>query len=139
MSVSRHLSREFALQTLYGWFFHKQKPDLHVLLTLFATHFFSHNMQELVFTDELLVGVQHNLDEISNMIEKHAPDWPLDKIAMIDRIILSLGIYEIKYTTDVPDVVAINESIELAKKFGSDASPKFINGVLHSIMKEQHP
>lgn len=138
MSISRHLSREFALQTLYAWFFHEQKLDLHVLLTLFAAHFFSHNMKELAFTDGLLVGVQHHLKDIQKLIKKHAPEWPLEKIALIDRIILSMGIYEVMYAEEVPDVVAINESIELAKKFGSDTSPKFVNGVLHSVMKEKN-
>ncbi len=137
MAVSRHLSREFALQTLYAWLFHEKKLDLHVLLNLFAVHFFSHNMKELAFTDGLLVGVEHHLLNIEEIIQKHAPEWPLEKIALIDRIILSLGIYEISFS-EVPDVVAINEAIELAKKFGSETSPKFVNGVLHSIMKEKN-
>lgn len=138
MAVSRHLSREFALQTLYAWFFHGQKLDLHVLLNLFATHFYSHNIKELAFTDALLVGVQHHLKEIEAIIVRHAPEWPLDKIAIIDRIVLCIGIYEIMYSKDIPDVVAINEAIELAKKFGSETGPKFVNGVLHSIMKEKN-
>ena len=74
--------------------------------------------------------------EIDQIIKRLAPEWPLDQITGIDRNILRLGVYELKFGKEIPPKVAINESIELAKTFGSDTSGKFINGVLGSLYKE---
>ncbi len=99
--------------------------------------FFENDEKDLEFSKNILEGIEKNLKKIIKTIEKFAPDWPFDKISMIDRAILCIGVYEIMYNTDIPDVVAINESIELAKKFGDEASFKFVNGVLHSLMKSK--
>ena len=72
------------------------------------------------------------------IITKHAPDWPLEKIASHDRAVLYLGVYELMYT-DVPPAVVINEAVELAKEFGGDRSSKFINGVLSSVNRSKSP
>ena len=74
-----------------------------------------------------------NRENIDRSIHKHAPAWPVDQIAIIDRNILRLAIYEILFDNKVPVKVAINEAIELAKTFGSENSAKFINGVLGSV------
>jgi len=80
-------------------------------------------------------GVLKNRKEIERIITKYAPEWPVEKIAKVDRAILEIGIYEIVFSPEVPEVVAINESIEMAKFFGDDNGSKFINGVLSSVMK----
>jgi N utilization substance protein B len=78
------------------------------------------------------------LPEIDKIIEKVAPQWPIDQIAMVDRAVLRLGIYELLFGNreEVPPKVAINEAIELAKTFGGDTSGKFVNGVLGTIYRE---
>lgn len=85
------------------------------------------------FAEELVHGVQKNREKIDATIAETAPAWPLDQIAAIDRNILRLAIYEILIDNRVPMRAAINEAIELAKQFGGDTSPKFINGVLGSV------
>lgn len=85
------------------------------------------------FAEELVTGVRENQERIDETIAKTAPAWPLDQIAAIDRNILRLAIYEILIDNRVPMRAAINEAIELAKQFGGETSPRFINGVLGSV------
>ncbi len=87
------------------------------------------------FVQELVIGVLKNKENIDSMVRRFAAAWPLEQIAIIDRNILRIGICEILLNS-VPPKVAINEAVELAKAFGSDSSPKFINGVLGSIYAE---
>ncbi len=87
----------------------------------------------MVFVRELVGGVLTNKDRIDNMIQTYAPAWPVVQLALIDRNILRLAIFEILLNNRVPVKVAINEAVELAKTFGSDNSPKFINGVLGTV------
>ena len=86
-----------------------------------------------VFTRELVSGVIQNKEKIDHNIRSFAPAWPIDQIPTADRNILRLAIFEILLDNKVPVKAAINEAIELAKTFGSDNSPKFINGVLGSV------
>jgi N utilization substance protein B len=85
------------------------------------------------FAGELVRGVLTNRDKIDSMIQNRAPAWPVPQIAVIDRNILRIAIFEILLNNKVPVKAAINEAVELAKTFGSDNSPKFINGVLGTI------
>lgn len=85
------------------------------------------------FATELVTGVKENQESIDETIAKTAPAWPLEQMAAVDRNILRLAIYEILIDNKVPMRAAINEAIELAKQFGGDTSPKFINGVLGSV------
>ena len=85
------------------------------------------------FTRELVSGVIRNKETIDLNIRNLAPAWPIEQIAVVDRNILRLAIFEILLDNKVPVKVAINEAVELAKKFGSDNSPKFVNGVLGSV------
>lgn len=93
------------------------------------------NMQPeaVKFARELAEGVLANLEEIDEVIGKTAPQWPLEQIAATDRNILRLAIYEILIDNKVPMRAAINEAVELAKQFGGESSPRFINGVLGSV------
>ena len=85
------------------------------------------------FARELISGVVRNRKEIDSHIQKFAPSWPIEQMAMVDRSILRLAIFEILFDNGVPVKVAINEAIELAKLFANDNSAKFINGVLGSV------
>lgn len=87
----------------------------------------------VVFVWELVDGVLKNKDRIDSMIQTYAPAWPVAQLATIDRNILRLAIFEILFNNKVPLRAAINEAVELAKTFGSDNSPKFINGVLGTV------
>jgi transcription antitermination protein NusB len=85
------------------------------------------------FIHELVTGTVLHQEEIDGNIRKFAPAWPIDQLAMIDRNILRLAIFEILFDNKVPVKVAVNEAVELAKAFGSESSGKFINGVLGSV------
>lgn len=132
---NRHLARTIALQTLYEWDFNqKESEPLKILentLKEFAPQF-----DDEGFTKILLGGVKNNLEKIDEYIVKYAPEWPLEQITLIDRNVLRIGLYELLFTKDIPDKVAINEAIELAKTFGGESSGKFINGVLGAIYRD---
>lgn len=132
MSSSRHLSREIAMQTLFAYEFHG--GDSQELLKYIAEEF-EGKMLDLRFACELLTGVLKHQKDIRDLIVKYALEWPPERIAPVDRAILEIGIFEMIYSKEVPPVVAMDEAIELAKTFGSDASQKFINGVLNAILK----
>jgi N utilization substance protein B len=87
----------------------------------------------VAFAQELVSGVLDHREEIDEVIRQKAPTWPLEQVAVIDRNILRLAIYEILIDNRVPVRAAINEAVELAKSFGGESSPKFVNGVLGSI------
>ncbi|MCD4705274.1 transcription antitermination factor NusB [bacterium] len=133
---NRHLSRVIVLQTLFAWDFNKtQENPEHILK--YTEKEFTPDKDETGFTKELLKGIVQKYKEINDLIIKYAPEWPLKQINIIDRNILRIGIYELKFTSDkMPPKVAINEAIELAKNYGGDNSGKFINGVLGAIYKE---
>jgi transcription antitermination protein NusB len=88
------------------------------------------------YVTRLIEGVQQHQGEIDRRIEAAAPAWPLDQMARVDKSILRLAIYEMIYQADIPPKVAINEAVEIAKRFGHESSPKFVNGVLGTI--ERH-
>lgn len=97
---------------------------------------FADKFDDTSFTEGLVENVVKNIEELNEMIIKYAPDWPLDQITNIDRNVLRIGIYELKFNKDIPPKVAINESIELAKTFGGSSSGRFVNGVLGSIYRD---
>ena len=91
------------------------------------------------FARDLVAGASANLESLDATIRQMAPNWPLDQMSRIDVCILRLGIYEMTLSGKVPQKVAINEAVELAKLFGSDSSGRFINGVLGSVAKQAGP
>lgn len=99
---------------------------------------FGPGIEDLSFVEEIVNGVIKHQDKIDQIIGKAAPDWPIDQIAIVDRNVLRLGLYELIFgdRADVPSKVAINEAIELAKTFGGEASGRFVNGVLGTVYKE---
>lgn len=136
--ANRHLSRSVALQTLFEWDF-RGCNDSAIKDTISRIAFeFAPGMGDSNFIEELTQNVISKKADLDKIIEKAAPDWPLDKISIIDRNILRLGLFELLFADrkEVPAKVAINEAIELAKSFGGENSGKFINGVLGSVYKE---
>jgi len=98
---------------------------------------FAPKLKNKDFACDLLDGLMSKREDVLKIIAKNAPEWPIEKIARVDRAILEIGVYEVVYSDDVPPVVAINEAIETAKHFGDTNSSKFINGVLSSVMTDK--
>lgn len=134
--ANRHLGRMIVMQSLYQWDFRgRDVAELESALR--------HNMAEFAadfddkpFVENLTNGVLEHQPEIDRIITKYAPQWPLEQITLVDRNVLRIGIYELKYSNDIPAKVAINEAIELAKTFGGESSGKFVNGVLGAIFRD---
>jgi transcription antitermination protein NusB len=140
MSANRHLGRIVALQTLYEEDFRKEVNDpsvnLHEILERNIGRY-DETIEDKTFIEELVQGVQTHQTELDDAIRPVAPEWPIEQIARMDRIILRIGVYELLFETGVPPKVVINEAVELAKAFGGDNSSKFINGVLGTILRGQ--
>ncbi len=141
--ANRHLSRSIVLQTLFEWDF--SVPEKSSVVTDELKKILDRNLKEFApgleddnFVMKLLVDVLKKHTVIDKIIEKAAPDWPIDKISVVDRNILRIGLTELLFgdRAQVPPKVAINEAIELAKTFGGENSGKFVNGVLGSVYKE---
>lgn len=90
-----------------------------------------------MFAGRIIEGVEQNLEEIDGKISTYATNWQLKRMAIIDRNILRMGVYELVYAEDIPPKVSINEAVELAKKFGDTESSKFVNGILDKIHKTE--
>ncbi len=136
--ANRHLSRSIVLQSLFEW-------DFRVLMAESVPAIVERNIEEFApghpdaaFARELSKLVLIKRSILDDIITKAAPEWPIEKIGIIDRNILRIGLAELVFGEkgDVPPKVAINEAIELAKAFGGDLSPKFVNGVLGAVYKE---
>ncbi|MFC2036795.1 transcription antitermination factor NusB [Chloroflexota bacterium] len=89
------------------------------------------------FARELVQGANTHQDQLDSMIGRYAPEWPVEQIAIVDRNVLRIAIYEILMREDTPTKVAINEAVELAKQFGSESSGRFVNGVLGSLVAKE--
>ncbi len=136
--ANRHLARSVVLQSLFEWDFRDQKDVLLPEAVARNVAEFAPGQADAFFMRELCDGVLKKRPEIDLIITKAAPDWPLDKISIVDRNVLRIGLYELLFAdrNQVPAKVAINEAIELAKSFGGENSGKFVNGVLGSVYKE---
>jgi len=134
---ARQVGRSIVLQSLYEWDFHNREAEISDFLERDLQEF-APDLDEADFTRALGTGVMSKITEIDEVIKKAAPEWPLEQIAIIDRNILRIGLYELLFTDreEVPPRVAINEAIELAKAYGGLNSSKFINGVLGAIYRE---
>jgi N utilization substance protein B len=131
----RTKARSIALQALY-------EIDLtnHAPLVVLEERLLDSPMdQELAdFSRQILFGVLSRVEALDNFIAQHAPEWPLDQVAVIDRNILRIALWEFTVQGSTPIKVAINEAIELAKLYGSDSTPRFVNGVLGSLATRQN-
>lgn len=136
--ANRHLSRSIVLQTLFEWDLNDvEKSSVEEVLKRNVEEF-AQNKTDLPFMRRLLDGVLQKRSELDLVIEKAAPEWPIDRISPVDRNILRIGLYELLFgeRDEVPAKVAINEAIELAKQFGGEHSSRFVNGVLGAVYKE---
>lgn len=140
MASNRHLGRIVAFQSLYEDDFRRACGDEASSLKTINNRNLSRYKKSLSDTDfvkRLVEGVSSNADRLDEMISPLAPEWPVDQIARVDKIILRIAIYELTECADlVPPKVTINEAVELAKAFGGDNSSKFINGVLGTAYKK---
>lgn len=126
------------MQTLYEWDFRgKDDAAVDALIERNRTEF-GPGLEDEGFVAELVHGILKRREKIDAVIEKTAPEWPIDQVAMVDRNVLRLGIFELLFSDReaVPPKVAINEAIELAKSFGGETSGRFVNGVLGTIYRE---
>ena len=130
MAGKRRTGRVLALQALFELDTVGHPPDQTIARLLEET---AASAEAEAFARELVQGVLANRDRIDEVIRKTAPSWPLEQVAAIDRNILRLAIYEILIDNKVPMRAAINEAVDLAKEFGGERSPKFVNGVLGSV------
>jgi transcription antitermination protein NusB len=131
--MKRRKAREFALQILFQLDIRKEKPTI-TLLKRFWTEF-EPDDEVRAFTEEIVTGTHKHLKTINANILACAKNWTLDRMAVIDRNVLRMATYEILYRMDIPPSVTINEAIELAKKFGTDESGAFVNGILDSVAR----
>jgi transcription antitermination protein NusB len=129
----RRKSREFALQVLYQLNITKQEAIQ--ALTQFEGHFLSDGEAD-EFLKCLVLGVLEHFPELDRLIEKYSENWRLDRINIIDRNILRMALFELLYCEEIPPKVTINEAIDLGKRYGSEDSGSFINGILDRIQIE---
>jgi len=140
MASNRHLGRIIALQTLYEQDFRHEAGDEHfdleeVLRRNIARY--EDMVDDRAFIEALVRGVDKVSSQLDEKLQPIAPEWPIDQIARMDRVVLRMGLYELLYEQDVPPKVVINEAVELAKAFGGENSSKFVNGVLGTVMRQR--
>ena len=131
---TRRKSRELALQALYQGDLAGQNGLLD--FEEFCTHF-QVNKKSIPYAKKLMDGVQEKGDALDQLISKYAENWRLERMSLIDRNILRLAVYEVHYQDDVPVSVAINEAVEIAKRYSTDDSGPFINGILDGMSKAE--
>jgi N utilization substance protein B len=139
MASNRHLGRIIAFQTLYEEDFRLAAKDEDLSLDEVMNRNisrYSKIVEDKEYIDELTKGVSAKASYLDEVIAPNAPEWPIDQISRMDKIILRIGVYELYYHKEIPSKVVINEAIELAKAFGGENSSKFINGVLGTIYKK---
>lgn len=129
----RRKAREMALQLLYQMEMQGLEPKA-VIGRFAGPEEYSEETRK--FAHELVEGTYRNRREIDELIEKHSSHWKLFRMSAVDRNILRLGVYELSYLHEVPTSVVIDEAIEVAKKFGTENSSAFINGILDNIAKD---
>ena len=139
MASNRHLGRIIALQTLYERDFRRDAGDSSFSIDgILARNIQRYHamVDDKAFIKRLVHGVSDAETELDELLQPIAPEWPIHQIARMDRTILHLGLYELKFETDVPPKVVINEAVELAKAFGNENSSRFINGVLGTFYRQ---
>lgn len=131
MKPARRTSRAQALQVLYQLDVQKNL-GLEKAIDYFRAHFMRAG-GEYAFIERLLMGVSNHIQDIDRKITEAAVNWRLNRMSLVDRNVLRLGVFELCHCDDIPATVTINEMVELAKEFGEDTSPAFVNGILDRI------
>src|SRR5437867_1455530 len=129
----RRKSREYALQMLFQWDITRDQIEL-IAASFWENHDEPHAVVE--FARMLVTRTIEHVEEIDALIQRHAEHWRLDRMAAVDRNILRLASQEFLFDKETPKTVVINEAIEIARRFSTQESPQFINGILDSIKKE---
>lgn len=140
MASNRHLGRIIALQTLYEQELRQEAgdQDFDVKPVLERNiERYQEMLDDIAFIEQLVAGVTREAEALDAKLQPVAPEWPIDQIARMDRLVLRIGLYELENEADVPPKVVINEAVELAKAFGGDNSSKFVNGVLGTLLRER--
>ena len=134
MSTPRHQAREAALGALYLWEMGRTEPR-QALDTFFEEH--APDAPEAVrgFASELVLGTTADAEALDAIIGTHSAHWRVERLAVIDRLILRMAVWELQHATDTPPAVVMNEALELARTFSTDDSVRFVNGVLDAIRK----
>lgn len=141
MASNRHLGRIIALQSLYEQEFRTECGDVQFdaeEITKRNINRYKDSVEDVDFIESLTNGVGAKTAELDIELQPLAPEWPIAQIARMDRIILRIGLYELKFNKDVPPKVVINEAVELAKAFGGENSSKFVNGVLGTAYRTMY-
>ena len=135
--AARNLGRGIVLRSLFEWDFYERECDLKAIVRRNLDEF-APGFSEVDFVMNLAESVQKNIKKLDKIIEVSAPEWPVDKLPVVDRNVLRIGLNELLYADrkEVPPRVAINEAIELAKTYGGLNSGKFINGVMGTVYRE---
>ncbi len=129
--MTRREARECVMQMLYSLSFHEtEQAD-----TILEEQTEDIKGKVLTFIQSTYKGIIENMEQIDEIISQNLKQWDIARIAKIDHMILRLAIYEIKWEEDVPDKVAVNEAVEIAKIYGTDKSPKFVHGVLGQVVQ----
>jgi N utilization substance protein B len=130
----RRQARQAALQVLYFWEVGKA-PAGDALEAFFAEHSPDAPPAVRTFAAGIVNGTIAHMEELDRLIAAHARNWRLDRLAVIDRLILRMAGWELKFAVDTPPAVAISEAVDLARRFGTDDSPRFVNGLLDGMRK----
>jgi len=137
MASNRHLGRIVVLQSLYEYDFRAgESLDIDVVVER-NLHQYEGVIGDNEFVFNLVHSVLDNQQTLDTYIQPAAPEWPVEQIARVDKIILRMSVSELLLSEDTPPKVVINEAVELGKRFGSDNSSKFVNGVLGTVYREQ--
>jgi N utilization substance protein B len=140
MASNRHLGRIIALQTLYEQELRQAANDVDLDLDEILDRNigrYKEMLSDVAFVRQLVRGVSQQTAQLDAALQPVAPEWPIDQIARMDRLVLRIGLYELENEADVPPKVVINEAVELAKAFGGDNSSRFVNGVLGTLLRER--
>ncbi len=134
---NRHLARTIVMQSLYQWDF-KGRPTgvLPAIVDQVLNEFGEGIEGEEQYVHDTVNAIVDQLPDIDAFITTYASHWPIDSITLVDRNILRIGVYEMKFNDAIPAKVAINEAIEIAKTFGGPSSGKFVNGILGAMYSD---
>jgi N utilization substance protein B len=140
MASNRHLGRIIALQTLYEQELRADADDKNFDIDAVLNRNidrYKDMVDDTDFIKQLVKGVSEQAEQLDAKLQPVAPEWPIDQIARMDRLVLRIGLYELENEADVPPKVVINEAVELAKGFGGENSSKFVNGVLGTLLRNK--
>lgn len=124
-------NRRAAMQFLYSWEYNRPEVLNDMIRSFFETE--EKDREYFTFAEALIRGVIENVDFLDEEIQKLAKNWTFDRIARVDLSILRIAIYELKFCSDIPPIVSINEAVEMGKMFSKDDSKRFINGILDRV------